>query len=214
MEPMAVQKTRFTYGIRTLNNSRHSVVLDGIILSQTMPVYRRAIGCEAVNDMNLDSISLDAKLEAFNHVSDELTYPVSFDKRTRNGVVDTKYDTFIAIRGHGHVGNFEPVLLKVRLISKITLKCVDLVNMSLDKRTSLVTPVSGTSVYQSVSILYSHHLDRSSAVFPAQALVDDGLAVAEGRIDDTAPVLVDDGLAVAEGRIGDTAPVLVDVELL
>ena len=53
-----------------------------------------------------------------------------------------------------------------------------------------MTPVLGTSLYQSVSILCSHHLARSSAVLPLQTEVGNVVFVAAIDVVLSARVLV------------------------
>lgn len=148
-----------TYSVRTLDNRRHTILLDGIVLSKPVPMDRCSVVLETVLDVHFDCVTLTnvRHMKTSNPAS---SYPVCLDCGSRDRVIDTESNAFEAIWSNCHVGDVEPVLytrvsIEFALVSWL--------------RTSRVTPVLGTKLYQSVSILSSHHFARSSAVLPAQA---------------------------------------------
>jgi hypothetical protein len=79
--------------IWALDNRRHAVLLDRVVLAESMPVDCTAIVLKTVRDMHNHSVT-----------------PVGFECWSRNGVVDTESYSLKAVWRNGHVGDIEPVL--------------------------------------------------------------------------------------------------------
>jgi hypothetical protein len=111
-----------------LSDGRYAVFLDCIVLADTVPMNTSAVSRHTVRQMYLDSIS-----------------PVRFDQRARDSAVDGQNHPLDAIRSRRGVLHIEPILE-----SSVCALARDGTQRIF---TSTVTPVSGASSYQLVSML-------------------------------------------------------------